>query len=82
MLGMVTARGTAKRTWRSERMNAILLHVMKLCSWCNHARTEFSIKCWELGPPTRRGWETWQSKRIPLSRKWTSARRAESKPRV
>jgi len=43
-LGLVTARGTAKRTRRGEHTNAILQHVTKPRSRCNYARTELAVK--------------------------------------
>jgi len=36
MFGVITSRGIAKHTRRSERMNAILTHVAKSCSQRNY----------------------------------------------
>jgi len=44
MLGVATARGAAKRTRRSERMNAMLTHVAKPHSRRSYARMEPAIK--------------------------------------
>jgi len=44
MLNMVTVRGTAKRTWLDEHMNAILPHVTKSRSRRNYARTGLVVK--------------------------------------
>jgi len=43
MLGVITARGTAKRTLRSEHMNSILPHMVKSRSWSNYAQMELAI---------------------------------------
>jgi len=40
---VITARGTAKRTQRSEHMNAILLHKMKPRLWHNYAQRELEV---------------------------------------
>jgi len=46
MLGVVTARSTAKWTCCSMHMNIILLLTAQSCSRGYYARTDVAVKCW------------------------------------